>query len=116
LKLDRFRFGSLRIDGVVYDRDVVIDRGKIRLRDKKPSRQFRSGHGHTPLSVEEKLPWKCRRLVIGTGADGALPVMPEVRRRAREKGVELVALPTPRAIEVLAGDVDGVNAVLHLTC
>jgi hypothetical protein len=116
LRLDRYRFGSVRIDGVIYEGDVVIDRGKVRLRDKKPSRRFRSEYGHTPLSAEEKLPWKCRRLVIGTGAQGALPVMPDVRRRAKEKGVELVALPTSRAIQILAEDLDGVNAVLHLTC
>jgi hypothetical protein len=39
--------------------------------------------GHTPLSTEEKIPWKCRRLVIGTEA-GALPVMTDVKREATE--------------------------------
>ena len=116
MKLDRFSFGSLRIDGVTYEGDVVIDRGKVRLRDKKPSKRFRAGYGHTPLSIDEKLPWKCRRLVIGTGADGALPVMPQVEKEARRKGVELVALPTRRAIEVLNTDHERVNAILHITC
>ncbi len=41
---------------------------------RKPSKKFREDFGHTPLSVEEEIPWKCRQLVIGTGAYGRLPV------------------------------------------
>ena len=52
-----FSFGSIRIDGVTHKHDVVIDRGTIRKRKKKPSRKFRDEFGHTPLSVEKlKLP------------------------------------------------------------
>ena len=76
MHIDKFSFGLIRIDGVTYERDVVVDRGNIRLRKKKPSKRFRAEYGHTPLSIEENIPWKCRRLVIGTGAEGALPVMP----------------------------------------
>ena len=52
--------------GSTYEQDVVIDRGEIRKRKKAPSRRFREEFGHTPLSIEEKIPWKCHRLVIGT--------------------------------------------------
>ena len=114
VQIDKFSFGLIRIDGVTYEQDVVVDRGNIRLRKKKPSKRFRAEYGHTPLSMEEKIPWKCRRLVIGTGAEGALPVMPEVLEEAKRRGVELVALPTAKAIEALRrGDS---NAVLHITC
>jgi hypothetical protein len=78
----KFHFGSIAIDGVIYEHDVVIDRGKIRKR-KKPSKQFRKDFGHTPVSVEDKVPWKCRRLVVGTGRYGSLQVMDEGKRRAR---------------------------------
>ncbi len=44
-----YSFGSVRVDGVRYDHDLIIDRGKIRRRNKGPSRQFRGGYGHTPL-------------------------------------------------------------------
>jgi hypothetical protein len=66
VRFEAFSFGSIRIDGVTYEHDVVIDQGNIRKRKKKPSRKFRDQFGHTPLSVEEKIPWDCRRLVIGT--------------------------------------------------
>jgi len=116
MRIDHFTFGSIRIDGKTYDRDVVIDRGTVRSRNKKPSKEFRERFGHTPLSVHEKLPWDCRRLVVGTGAHGALPVMDSVRKDAVRRGVELVTLPTIDAIEALKMSPEATNAVLHLTC
>ena len=116
MRFESFDFGALRIDGKDYDCDVVIDRGKIKVRKKKPSKRFRDEFGHTPLSIEERIPWKCQKLVIGTGAKGALPIMPEVSREARRRGVDLVAMPTARAIELLQQGGGKVNAVLHITC
>jgi hypothetical protein len=72
LRFDQFSFGSIRIDGDTHEHDVVIDRGNIYKRKKKASKEFRDAFGHTPLSVREEIPWKCRRLVIGTGAYGRL--------------------------------------------
>jgi hypothetical protein len=116
MRFQSFDFGLIRIDGVTYEHDVVIDRGEIRERKKKASKPFRDAFGHTPLSVEEKIPWKCRRLVIGTGAHGALPVMDEVKREAERRNVELLSLPTPKAIEALKKKAKDTNAVLHVTC
>ncbi len=53
MRFEKFSFGSIRIDGVTYEHDVVIDRGKVHKRKKKPSRKFRDSFGHTPLSTEE---------------------------------------------------------------
>ena len=60
---DHFSFGTIRIDGVTREYDVVVDHGEIRKRKKGPSKQFADGFGHTPLSIEEEIPWKCHRLV-----------------------------------------------------
>ena len=115
MRFERFSFGSIRIDGVTYDHDVVIDRGKIHKRKKKPSKKFRNTCGHTPLSAAEKISWKCQRLVVGTGT-GALPVMDEVKLEAKRRRIELLILPTSRAIEVLKRESADTNAILHLTC
>ena len=115
MRIDKFSCGSIRIDGVTYEKDVVIDRGEVRTRKKKPSRKFRDDFGHTPLSVKEKIPWKCRRLVIGTGT-GALPVMKEVKQEAKRRKVKLLVLPTDQAIKALKKNADKTNAILHLTC
>ena len=115
MRFEDFTFGSIRIDDVTYEHDVVIDRGSVRKRKKKPSKKFRAEFEHTPLSLEEKIPWQCRRLVVGTGT-GALPVMAEVKREAKRRKIELLILPTVQAIEVLEREPADTNAVLHVTC
>src|SRR5262245_6272550 len=59
MKFRHFEFGAIEIDGVTYEHDLVVDRGKIHQRDKKASRKFRDTYGHTPLSLKENIPWKC---------------------------------------------------------
>ena len=116
MRFEHFEFGVINIDGVEYEHDLVVDRGEIHRRKKKASKKFRETFGHTPLSVEEDIPWRCTRLVIGTGAYGRLPVMDDVRREARDRRVELVVLPTAEAIKVLQKHPKKTNAVLHVTC
>ncbi|MDN0076782.1 MTH938/NDUFAF3 family protein [Crenobacter sp. SG2303] len=115
MRFEAFSFGSIRIDGVTYEHDVVIDRGQVRKRKKKLSKPFRAAYGHTPLSIEEDIPWECRWLIIGTGS-GALPVMDEVRREAERRRVALLIVPTAEAITKLQEQPDDTNAILHLTC
>jgi hypothetical protein len=116
MRFGSFKFGSIQVDGMAYEYDVVIDGGSIRKRKKKPSKPFRSAYGHTPLSAAEDIPWKCRRLVIGTGVHGGLPIMEEVDREAQARQVELLVVPTPQAIEELAKAGKETNAILHVTC
>jgi hypothetical protein len=115
MRFQAFSFGSIRIDGITYNHDIVIDCGEIRKRRKKPSRKFRDAFGHTPLSIEEEIPWKCRHLIIGTGT-GALPVMTEVKKEAKRRNVQLLLLPTSKAIKALRENSDETNAILHITC
>jgi len=116
VRFESFSFGSIRIDGVVYEHDLVIDRGQIRKRKKSASKEYRAAYGHTPLSLKEDLPWRCRRLVVGTGAQGALPVMDEVLQEAKLRKVELLSLPTAEAIAILNRGGNDTNAILHVTC
>lgn len=116
MRFDHFSFGTIRIDGSTYEHDVVIDRGKVRKRKKGPSKLFSDASGHTPLSIEEKIPWKCRQIVIGTGVYGRLQVMKEVKCEAERRKVELVVLPTFQAIDVLNTKPEATNAILHVTC
>lgn len=111
-------FGLIEVDGRKHPHDVVIERGVVRKRSKKPSQAHRDRYGHTPLSLGEAIPWhKGRLLLIGTGADGMLPVMPEVVAEARKRGIELIAVPTEEACRLLRDmPAKRVNAILHVTC
>lgn len=116
MKWGKCCFGSLRIDGEKYTKDVVLDRGVLRKRKKKLSREFQKQFGHTPVSLMEYIPWKCSRLLIGTGMAGWLPVMDEVVAEAHRRGVELVIRPTADAVKLLQKDPADTNAILHVTC
>jgi hypothetical protein len=117
MKIEDFSFGSIRIGGVTYHDDVVIDGEVVRNRDKKPSRKFRSEYGHTPISLEEDIPWDCRCLIIGTGIEGKMPLRPEIANQAERRQIELVVLPTALAIEKLQqAPQQETNAILHITC
>jgi hypothetical protein len=100
-----------------YDHDVVIDAGVVRARHKGPSRPKGARTGHTPLTVAEDIPWSGTRLVIGTGASGMLPVLPEVEQQAAARRVKLIAMPTAQACALLQTEADDeVYAILHVTC
>jgi hypothetical protein len=110
-------FGLIEVDGRRFGHDVVIEAGQVRRRKKKPSKAFRDRYGHTPLSADEKIPWSASRLIVGTGATGQLPIMPELYQEAQRRGLEVVAVPTEEACVMLSdvGQRDAA-AVIHVTC
>src|SRR5947208_10495409 len=94
MKARLVRFGEIKVEGTRYTHDVVIDGGKVRKRKKGPSKQFREEFDHTPLSAEEEIPWGGKRLIVGTGAYGALPVMDAVLAEAKRRDIEVIAAHT----------------------
>jgi hypothetical protein len=117
VKAKLIEFGQLEIEGKKYDRDVIVDRGKLRKRRKGPSKPRRAEFGHTPLTSAEDIPWGGSRLIVGTGAEGALPIAPDVYQEARRRGINVEALPTREACRLIADlDASDVCAVLHVTC
>ncbi|MBI5008611.1 MAG: hypothetical protein HZB98_02950 [Bacteroidia bacterium] len=107
-------FGSVTLEGVTYEKDVIIKNGKVKKRKKSKSKKFSDRFGHTPLSVEENIPWDCKTLIVGAGHSSTMPVMDEVFDLALQKGVELVVMSTPEAVKHL--DDPDTNLILHLTC
>ena len=117
MQADLVAFGVIEIDGDSYKHDVVIDKGRVSKRKKKPSKAYRDWYGHTPLSNDEFIPWGGKRLLIGTGASGRMPIMKEVYEEARERGIEITAVPTDTACKLISAQRYGkVRAILHVTC
>jgi hypothetical protein len=104
MRFGRFEFGSIQIDGVFYQYDVVIDGGRIRKRKKKPSKPFCGSYGDAPLSAAEDIPWHCEQLLVGTGAYGALPIMAEVEREAQARRVSINTVQPRRRHQRAPGD------------
>jgi hypothetical protein len=68
------RFGEIEIEGQRYENDLVIERGQVRKRRKKPSKPYKAQFGHTPLSADESILWGSVRLIAGTGPYGSLTI------------------------------------------
>ncbi len=117
MKARLISFGEIELAGKHYDHDVVIEAGVIHKRSKKPSNPYRDQYGHTPLSILEDIPWGGNKLIVGTGVNGSLPVTDEVYLEAEQRGVEVVALPLEKALEMLRAEKKKeIFAVLHVTC
>jgi hypothetical protein len=117
MRVEKYEFGEITIDGVRYEHDVVIAGGRIRKRKKGPSKSRKEEFGHTPLTAAEAIPWDARQLWIGTGAYGRLPVADDVRKEARRRGVEMVIRETPELVEMINERLPAkVNVILHVTC
>lgn len=72
MQFQKFSFGSIRIDGVDHEHDVVIDRGKVRKRKKKPSKQIR-------MREEVAMYWSLQG-AVAIARWGALPLEKTVNR------------------------------------
>jgi len=117
MKARLVKFGASEVEGKRYTHDVVIDGGEVRKRKKGPSKQFREEFGHTPLSAEEEIPWGGKRLIVGTGAQGALPVMDQVLAEAKRRGIEVIAAHTLKVCQLLEEVKKGqAYAAVHCTC
>jgi len=117
MKARLVKFGEIEVEGKHYTHDVVIDGGKVRKRRKGPSKEFRERFGHTPLSAGEEIPGGGKRLLVGTGAHGALPVMDEILVEAKRRGIEVIAAPTVEVCQLLEEVKKGqAYAILYCTC
>lgn len=113
MHIDRYDFGHIVIDGVSYRQDVLLWPGGLN------SNWWRR-HSHLLVleDVAEALAARPEMLVVGQGQPGRLEVDPALAAYLKERGIELVVLPTREACRVinsLAGK-RRLAAALHLTC
>jgi hypothetical protein len=69
------------------------------------------------LTHYEEVPWDCKVLVIGIGMSERLPVTNEFKALAKKKGVTLILLRTPEAVDYYNKNFSkDKNAIFHITC
>lgn len=116
-KVKSIAFGKIKVNGKLYEKDIVLDGYDVRTRKKGPSKPFRADYNHTPLTHLEDIPWDCKVLVIGIGMSKRLPVTEEFKAMAKEKGVELILKRTPEAVAYYNKNFSkDMNAIFHITC
>jgi hypothetical protein len=114
MKIDKYSFGSVTIDGREYKADLIIYPDRI---DDKWWRK----EGHL-LQVEDLsgvFALKPEILIVGQGLPGLMKVDSKVEEHCRQNGITLVVLPTEQAVKEYNRS-EGMKgkevAALHLTC
>ena len=111
--IDSYSFGSIRVDGRTYKKDLVIFPERV-----KSSWWRKTGHLLSLEDIGDILDYRPEILVIGTGAMGLMKVDKTVTDRLKALGIDLVAAKTADAVEEynrVSGDRKAVFAA-HLTC
>jgi hypothetical protein len=111
--IEHYEFGRMRVDGRTYSADLIILPQLVRA-----SWRRQEGHRLSLGDLEDVFREDLRALVVGTGFFGLMRVDDNVKRAAREKGLELHVDKTKRATAVfnrLAAQMRTAG-VFHLTC
>ncbi|MCS7096191.1 MAG: MTH938/NDUFAF3 family protein [Candidatus Bathyarchaeota archaeon] len=114
--IDYYDFGVMVIKGKRYTRDLIVFADAV-----FDGWWRREGHRVFLNDLDRIL--NCNPLpeilVIGTGYDGLVEVMPEVEETLRTKGIKLIVQPTREAYKTfnkLLGSGKNVAGAFHLTC
>jgi len=111
-------FGSITLDGEIYDHDIAIRlSGNVKKRKKKLSKE-RYGTSHT-VSVEEAehiYGDGAEQVIVGTGQHGVLKLSEQAAAYFKDHGCSVQAVPTPDAVKAW-NDAEGkAIAMFHVTC
>jgi hypothetical protein len=118
--IDSTAFGSITIDGAVFEHDVVIGAGGAVKERKQELSSAVYGSSHT-ISLQEaehvlEQGENADCLIVGNGQYGQLEVSPEAVAYAERRKCRVLMLPTPEAIDAW-NDAEGTAiGLFHVTC
>ncbi len=116
--IDRTMFGSVTVEGEVFQRDIIIRlNGQVKKRKKKLSKAV-YGTSHTISLDEAKHVYQkgAKRLVVGAGQFGLVELSEEAARYFDKKGCAVDLRPMKEAIQVWNEAEGAVIGLFHVTC
>lgn len=116
--IDQTTFGSITIEKVVFEHDVIIQQdGKVKKRKKKLSKAIYDT-SHILSLPEAKYVYEkgVKRLIIGTGQEGNVRLSDEAAGYFKSKQCEVDLYPTPEAIQVWNESKEPAIGLFHVTC
>ena len=116
--IDGTEFGSITIEGELYEHDVVIRlSGKVKKRKKKLSKtKYGTSHKVSLEEAEHIFEAGAKRLILGSGQSGSVVLSGEAAEYFRKNGCSVRLLPTPQAITEWNGAKGAVIGMFHVTC
>ena len=115
MRIDHFRFGNVRIDGVAYSEDMIIVGGVVR----SPWWRTAGNHIFAPVDLANIIEAAPEIVCLGTGAIGMATIEEETIAAFERIGAEVVVDRIGRVIEAFnrfSAEGRDVAAALHLTC
>jgi hypothetical protein len=117
-RIDQTEFGSITIEGTLFEHDVIIRlQGEVRKRKKKLSKAV-FGTSHIVSLDEAKHVYQegAERLVVGAGQQGMLKLSDEAADYFKGHGCRVDVLPTGQAIHAWNEASGAVIGLFHITC
>lgn len=114
MRIEDYRFGSMRIDGTTYRQDLKIINNEV-----KPDWRRKSGHTVTIEDLSDITGAEPEILVLGQGSPGQMKPDPQVEKELEKKGIQLIIKPTEEAAKEfnrLGREGKKIAAGFHLTC
>lgn len=118
MTIDATAFGSITIDGKVYDHDVLIRLdGTVKKRKKKLSKAlYGTSHILSLAEAEHCYEKGAERIIVGSGQNGMLTLSDEAAEFFKKKRCEVTLLPTPEAIRAFNHSKGKSIGLFHVTC
>jgi len=117
-RIDRTAFGSITIEGTVFEHDVIIRlTGQLEKRKKKLSKVvYGTSHIISLAEAEYVFEKGAERLIVGAGQNGMVKLSDEAADYFRRKGCQVELLDTPKAIGTWNEARGAVIGLFHVTC
>ena len=116
--IDRTMFGSITIEGKIYERDVIIRLGgKVKKRKKKLSKAV-YGTSHTISLAEAKHVYQkgARLLIVGAGQYSFVELSDKAASYFDRRGCQVDLLPMKKAIKAWNKAEGSVIGLFHVAC
>ena len=116
--IDQTTFGSITIEGTVFEHDVLIRlNGQVKKRKKKLSKAiYGTSHMLSLPEAEHVYEDGAKRLLIGTGQYDNVRLSDEAADYFKRQQCQVELLPTPKAIEAWNETKGAVIGLFHVTC
>jgi hypothetical protein len=116
--IDSTQFGSITIEGSVFEHDVILRlSGKVKKRKKKLSKRV-YGTSHTISLAEARYVYQkgAARLIVGAGQYGTVTLSDEAVDYFKRKGCSVELEPTSTAVRSWNKAKGAVLGLFHVTC
>ena len=113
MKIQSFKFGKIKIDGKIYENDLILSNNSIQENWQRKSSHILHSDDLVAILAHEP-----EHVIIGTGLLGLMKVSVDAKKKLREQNIKLKVLKTKRAIKSYKSlkNKENVILALHITC